>query len=584
MRQYRRLKYRMKKNIFIFIDSLSINAINDKDKFKKYAPFLYKLSQNSLFFNNIYSQGPYTEAASKALMSGNDSLADNGYIRFINESKNNLFLQNKKNGFNNIVTYLPISIYSKDILNLFDKKIYSSFMNLEIYWEYRLLYYINKKNKKVLNCYDYHCISGLLNDIFVGWIDFLTKDSNKDYTLIKSVIKEYDFEKNLKIINSEFQVFKKNKIDYIDNLLSLGKNHILFKVDQLYNIDFVDDLTIKELSSIYKSTFKKIRYKQFFTNLFNKDNFRTLFRCKNKINALKNLRFLLLKSTKYIDNYKKELFFNEMPSCSTLLNKLFDEIKTNKENHCFYLQIEDLHGDPNFFSYDSNDIYMLKKEMNFISSKVAEFNLSDKGNILYYLSLAYIDECFKSFFHKMKDNDLMDEYRIIITADHGSSVIYNPVRENVVNNFFLENYRIPLFIVDSNFCPEIINTRISSKHILNFMNDSKDEIISKVKSYKDEIIIEYLGPGCPDLDENLIWYGWFSENLFLAAKCPLSEEFNIKHITQIYDLDKDQIQMKNIIHLFKESHLLKLSESVYERHNKLKKEHRNYCEREHLKK
>lgn len=574
----------MKKNIFIFIDSLCANVIEDENDFKKYAPFLYSLSKKSMFFKNVYSQGPYTEAGSKALMSGNDVLADNGYIRFINESKNNLFKVNKMNGFKNTTFFLPISIYSENILRDFDKKIYTSYMNLDIYWQYRFKHYSDKYKEKELNTYEYNCLINLLNDIFINWREFLKAGTMKDYSLLSNLLKGYDINKNLSLLNKEYEIFSLNQKQYINKLLKSGYEHNLFKVDMLYNISFINQKLINTyVKEKNKKLIAQIKRKQFINNLFSLNNFKSLISCSDKISFIKNLRYLLLKSTQYIDHYQKELFFNEMPSCYTLLSKLAEEILQNNSESCFYLQIEDLHGDPNFFSYDVDDKEILIKELEHAENNLKKIRFNDKGNVLYLLSLSYIDECFKNFFDYLEENKLLNEYRIIITADHGSSVVYQPVRDKVVNNFYLENYHIPLWLYDNDIKPEIINKIISSKHIINFMNDSVDGIHEKIDRLDDKIIIEYLGPECPDMQKDDIWYGWIYEKFFLGLKCPLNGKIEIEDIKEIYNLDDDPFQFKNLRRSINNAVLEKAMKCIVERHSILQKEQEEYYEKQHYK-
>ena len=76
----------MKKNvIFLVIDSLIYDKIGNKKYGDSPSPFLDSLKRKSLWCTNMYSQGPYTEAGNKALVSGDNSLNRGGYMHNLND-------------------------------------------------------------------------------------------------------------------------------------------------------------------------------------------------------------------------------------------------------------------------------------------------------------------------------------------------------------------------------------------------------------------------------------------------------------------------------------------------------------------
>ena len=93
----------MKKNvIFLVIDSFLINKIGNTRYGPSPTPFLDKLIRKSVFVKNLYSQGPFTEAGNKALLTGSDSLMHGGYMHNLNESKDIYLDVFKDNSYYNI--------------------------------------------------------------------------------------------------------------------------------------------------------------------------------------------------------------------------------------------------------------------------------------------------------------------------------------------------------------------------------------------------------------------------------------------------------------------------------------------------
>ena len=97
----------MKNVVFITIDSFLFSKIGTTRYGSSPTPFLDKLIPQSVFAKNLYSQGPYTEAGNKALLTGSDSLMHGGYMHNLNES-NDIYLDVfKGNGYYTIEFLIP---------------------------------------------------------------------------------------------------------------------------------------------------------------------------------------------------------------------------------------------------------------------------------------------------------------------------------------------------------------------------------------------------------------------------------------------------------------------------------------------
>ena len=89
------------KKILIVLDSISKVVLEDENIYKNVMPFLYNNSKKSIDFQNIYSQGPYTMAGVKAIVSDNNILIDGNYAYYAAYTKNNLFNVMKNEGYIN---------------------------------------------------------------------------------------------------------------------------------------------------------------------------------------------------------------------------------------------------------------------------------------------------------------------------------------------------------------------------------------------------------------------------------------------------------------------------------------------------
>ena len=110
--------------------------------------------------------------------------------------------------------------------------------------------------------------------------------------------------------------------------------------------------------------------------------------------------------------------------------------------------MDDAHYPESFFSTNYIDLNLLDKEFNHIKEYIKNLPSKFRGSLTSDLSLLYVDSCIEYLFKELNDRKLLDNTAIVITADHGFSYDYNPIRENYVNNVHVENYNTPFIIYD----------------------------------------------------------------------------------------------------------------------------------------
>ncbi|MFK2437482.1 hypothetical protein ACIXRX_17920 [Bacteroides fragilis] len=103
--------------------------------------------------------------------------------------------------------------------------------------------------------------------MFDSWIRYLDDTINKPETMIihKEILKTYDSKVALQTLKSEYTKFCTNPIDYIDNFITLGQEHVLANLDTSGIETYIDK------SFLEKYIVKK--YGRFFSEI-SRNNFR----------------------------------------------------------------------------------------------------------------------------------------------------------------------------------------------------------------------------------------------------------------------------------------------------------------------
>ena len=182
--------------------------------------------------------------------------------------------------------------------------------------------------------------------------------------------------------------------------------------------------------------------------------------------------------------------------------------------------------------------------------------------ILYQLSLRYVDFYVRRIVDELKKRNMLDNTIIVLTADHGSSYTFNPVREISVNNFHKENFKTPFLVWPSNSKKPNSDAIFSAEDVLPTI--FKEAGVKKPDHYKGLemqnnlegrkiIVTEYMGPGCPDMFDREIWMSSRSKNYMISYKMNVKNKFDRNNFFEIYDLANDPFEFKN----------LRLNEKIY---------------------
>lgn len=556
----------MKRNIiFIVIDSLTYDKIVDNKYGNILAPFINSQLKNSLFATNMYSQGPFTEAGNKALLTGTDSLDNGGYMHNLNQSENIYLDVFKSAGYDTYDFILPYYLYTQKHFEKIDYQLFTSDFLFISVWDYRLKYFSELFATRELEDAEWRDVIFQLELTFQAWLNFLIqKDNDKRYILIEKLCRNYDWEKNLSLLNKEYHKFELSKIEYARGVLMRGEKHELFQIDKLNYSDFIDESFLKESFYSHK-VISQIKWKQFYFNLKNnKIKWRKLF--LSTVNCLRNRTLdgylkqlvFILSCGKFVDRFNRKHFYKSLPSARKMFRTVLDLIQNREKDVPFMIHLhpEDLHNRTSFFSYDIIDAELIRYELDNYATYVNSLNSSYQGEIIYDLGVLYIDDCLRELYGNLVKEGVLENTSIVITADHGYSYNCTPLRDTFINNIHTENYHIPFIIIDSSINNKVVESYHSSKDILPTIYELcgiekplnlKGTSCLHEDSISQYAISEYMGPGCPDMRLRPIIFIIRDSDYLLSYNVHVNENFEDGQITYIYNLREDHTEEKNLV-------------------------------------
>lgn len=580
-----------KRNIlFLVIDSVTNDVIFNKDT--NVAPFIRSLKDKSITGDNMYSEAPFTEAALISLLGSRNTMDNHGYMERMKHTKTLLEVF-KENGYITFHSNYYPDIYPSYMMpGSTIKKYIEGYEFASHVWEYRFKYYaplyLNNRTTKKEN----NMLKDMMLDNFNAWIIYLEKIKNNDIEL-SMIIKHIDYtdiDSNIKILEKERKKFLKNEDKYLRDLFEKKEAHILFSIPKYKMTDKIhDDNFRKETIIKYKPIFDKINRSNIKYNLIN-----------NKFPFIKLIRLFyhleLRKAKALILAYKNSIFdkdlydrnkedydlFKNHVSFRTIANTFIDFAKENKDNNWLaYVHVDDAHFNENFFSYDTNDRQLLDYEFGMVENYLNNLPKNYKGSITNDLSLNYCDYVVKMIFDNLKENNILDNTDIIITADHGFSFRFCPIRDGYVNTYYKENYNVPFIIYGKNVKPRVIKnfvqtydlpSTIASMAGINEPNFIGENLLKS--NGRDYVLLEYMGGGCPDYNRRPINLGVRTKNYSVVIEVFIYQDFKTAKIVSVYDLMKDEFEQYNLCYKKNISNKIDIELKILEtRFNEIKKSH-----------
>lgn len=555
----------MKKNVlFIVIDSVTNDVIFNKDTSKYSVPFLTELRKKSISGDRMYSEAPYTEAALMSLLGSIDTMDNGGYMDKLKGSTCVLEVFQREGYKTFFNTYYP-SIYPSQLVRGYDEMKYTEGFQFMQVWEYRLKYFSDVYLNGDLLEEEKMLLVAMLEDNFKAWISYFEKILKKDHetSMIYDCIDLTGMDKDLKRVLKEYNDFCKNKTVYLEKLLTLRENHQLFKIKTYMMVDKVHNDEVRNMvMNNYKDVFKKIAKIDFTRNIiYNrfpfKKTIKSLFKrdfktVKGLLAGYKNSLFDKDLYERIAPNY--DLLKNER-SFYTISHELMNWIKKNKNtNWMSYVHIDDVHFNEMFFTWDTDNIDIINNDFERARNYLNKVPKKYKGSVAYDLALSYCDNIIKNIFDFLEKEKLIDNTSVVITADHGFSYYFCPVREKCVNSCYRENYNVPFIIYDKDIKPRKINKYLATKDIpstllslagIKIPNEFKGKNLIKFEG-RDYALIEYMGGGCPDVRRRPIVLGVRTNNYDVIIDAYINRKFEDNELKEVYDINKDPFEHNNL--------------------------------------
>lgn len=586
------------KNIVLFIvDSMNYSHMKDHPEL---TPYINELKEKSLYFDSMYSQAPYTEAAVMNIYCGQNVLDRGGYLYRFRDAKKTIFEAMKEKGYITYFNAFQPQCYAHTLRRGIDYLYNNVGYDVGPLWSYRFYLYADSYNKGRLSEDDYRIVCDILEENLDEWMLFerLLIEKDDSLNMIQTNTLSYNPETILAVLSEEKLKFEADKKGYINSLFEQKRNHILFKLSS-YNQDnkikgksFIPGVqklagpTFKRINMLQKRLNRKVLFKatrgpfRQFGQFIKHPGFSTL-----KDFAKSALGFLNVVKDEDLfdriaDNYET---FKNAPSVKTHIDHYINwEKNRNKPEPSFAcIHVDDIHNPEIFFTYDSEDEELIKRELQEANEVMDLLQKTYYGNVTHDLSLRYIDSKIRYFFEQLKVNNLLDDTIVLICADHGFSFAGNPLRDSFVTNMYLENYNIPCIIWGS----EVRGARnelCTSKDIASVICYLADKSIPEEfngrnivleKSPYDKVFIEYCGGGCPDLSRRKLKIACFDKKYFVATEELLAKELTLDDVTEIYNLEKDPKQMKNLAKKrFDRNLILPYLEEINKRRERIRKE------------
>ena len=377
-----------------------------------------------------------------------------------------------------------------------------------------------------------------------------------------------DIDNDIKQIKVEYEKFSKDNKKYLNSLFEQKENHQLFNIKTYMMSDKVHDNIRNKVIEKYKTTFDRINKMNFENNLLNNK-----LPIKNIIKSIINKDFKTAKGL--LAGYKNSLFdkdlydrisnnydqFKVQRSFYTVSQELFVWIKENKDKKWMsYVHIDDAHFPENFFTYDTKDLKLIEEDFKRINTYLNNIPKGYKGSISYDLSLMYCDNIIKNIFKFLEKEKILNDTSIVITADHGFSYYFSPVREKYVISSYRENYNVPFIVWSKDIKNKMINNYCSTKDIPATLLDLVDIKIPKVfkgqslleSKGQDYALLEYMGGGCPDIYRRPIILGVRTDNYDVVMEVYINKKFIDNEIKEVYNIRKDPFEYDN---LFKQENI-----------------------------
>lgn len=572
----------MKNLVYILVDALSYDNVGPREYRNSPTPFLDELKSKSLSFENMYTQAPYTEAAFVSTLCGENVLDNGGYILGLENCKKSYATILKKENYHTISTLSPY-IMSKSYIKDIDEYVYSRTYSLMPLKLYRLGYYREKYLAHTITEKEYKVCEILLDDAFYILLEQLhsTLEKGEKTLLLHDVIDSIEeIPIMLQIIKKQNELFEANRTQYLQAIFEQWDEHELFRTSKLAMVEKVKPETKKYIENKYGDFLRQVQEKS--NSLMKKNqryDWRYMFdlalndegKYRGAIHTYRRYKELYENST-IVEGTNSAVEEKVTISAEKQLNyfaeKIIDLDKQSK-NYFAFIHLEDFHLPSMFYSYDENNYDKIDADFERLQGFVKTIPENYKGSLVADMSAYYVDNAIRKFFDTLSSKTKND-FVFVVTADHGYPCNYNPPRPIIFNAFYQENYHIPLVVYDSKKRKAEVETGLFSS--MDVMGILLDIVSGKVEQLKERpyVLVEYPGPGCPDISIKEVYYAIFDGKYKVAIKAKLSDRVDASKVVLVTDVQNDPQEKKNLIRKIKNlKQVQELINTVNARHTEI---------------
>lgn len=498
---------------------------------------------------------------------GQDVLQNRGYLFRFKDAPLTIFEAMQEKGYVTYFNSYQPQCHPSSVRRGVDHLFYNVGYDQGALWSYRLGHYAEVYRQNALTEADYQALEEIFEDNLSQWIRFTDDMLSGDpsVSMIRDNAPDYDAAAVKALVSEQYRLYREDPWGYIHQVLTQGTGHCLFKIPAYVQSGKIADRTaILQIKTLFTPLFQRIRK---MSVRLNRKNTKGLWKGPARkfgelvkhpgMNSLKNLAKSMLLSANAI--YDLDLFerldncdwFKNAPSGRTHIDHYISWAKAHTDAHFACIHIDDIHNPEVFFTYDSDDLALLRQEERSAQELLDQIPESYSGSLTHDLSLRYMDNVIRYLYEQLAESGLLEDTCVLICADHGFSFSGNPLRDSAVVNLYLENYNIPCVITGSGLPDRQITDLRSSKDIpatLCYLADRQVPAAFTGAPVTNEagypcVQIEYCGGGCPDISRRELKIAAFDKTYFVGTLGTLQDELKI---TEIYDLEADPKQLNNL--------------------------------------
>lgn len=515
--------------LIITIDALSKWYI---DQYKNEDGFFSKLEKDTLSMDNLYSTGPFTEAAIRGYWSGISPILGSSYLSETFFEKKTIFER-----FSDLDYYMyygkliPYFHYYTKCDNTNFVRERSEERAFEHIWNNRLNYYIQAYSLGGLKEDEYWKIQFILDEFFEKYKPAESVNQEREKYVGDKYIYIMDILKNKK--DSSFFESLKNELYFACSNKNLNdyRNQIRHAVSE------------NEALFLKKAKDKNIGYliecnSEYFSEI-NRELSGTRNRCINSNNDL----------------------LSHMRDESEILPRLREEVDDfiswydaegrNIDRPFFaYIHNYDFHYPECFINARYDDVEAYDKEVDELCNEIEKIDCK-KMSVAKQLCLMNIEKNLEYLWIQLNARKIFDDTCVIITADHGiTNFMYSINPEENRWNYNKTNFNVPFYMKAPGVRPFHVDSLCSAKIVPKVLIKLEKGIIFDdpkvvVEKNEDFIFTAWIN-GIPDLERNAIKIGIRNKDFSITCQGLFTQVFPSLNITGMYDLNKDPDEIHSI--------------------------------------